>query len=392
MRAAVPAVLVLALVAGVAARQLRLVTVATRHTDGWRRLLRSADIAGVAVTTLGAGQAWRGPGWGVQLLRAEMQRRTEEEEEGDLVLVTHSQDVILAASKEDIIAQYESFDADIVFGAERRCRPDPGLADQHPEAGEGELRFLNSGAFIGPAQLVAGVLEEGGDIGDQDDDQLFYTRLYINPELRTKYKMRLDHRAQLFQNLQGEEDSVELRFSAGEPHLHHLVHGTRPVVVHGGGPSKPLLNTLGNYLARSHHLEAGCLACGENRLEVSSLLEIPRVVLAIFIEKPTPFMTEFWEKISALMYYKPAMDLYIHNAVSHHQEEVAAFVEESRGEYHSVTVRGQDLGEAGAREAALQLCRDTRCDYMFVVDSTAHLDNQYTLMLLLEQVAASHII
>ena len=152
---------------------------------------------------------------------------------------------------------------------------------------------------------------------------------------------------------------------------------------------------LGNYLARSYHLEAGCLACGENRLEVSSLVEIPRVVLAIFIEKPTPFMTEFWEKISALMYYKPAMDLYIHNAVSHHQEEVAAFVEESRGEYHSyhsVTVRDPDLGEAGAREAALQLCRDTRCDYMFVVDSTAHLDNQYTLMLLLEQVAALHII
>ena len=152
---------------------------------------------------------------------------------------------------------------------------------------------------------------------------------------------------------------------------------------------------LGNYLARSFHLEAGCLACGENRLEVSSLVEIPRVVLAIFIEKPTPFMTEFWEKISALMYYKPAMDLYIHNAVSHHQEEVAAFVQESRGEYHSyhsVTVLGPDLGEAGAREAALQLCRDTRCDYMFVVDSDAHLDNQHTLMLLLEQVAALHII
>merc|ERR1712155_38911 len=108
-----------------------------------------------------------------------MQRRTEEGEEGDLVLVTHSQDVILAASKEDIITQYESFDADLVFGAEWRCRPDPGLADQHPEAGEGELRFLNSGAFIGRAQLVAGVLEEGGHIGDLDDDQLFYTRLYI---------------------------------------------------------------------------------------------------------------------------------------------------------------------------------------------------------------------
>ena len=158
--------------------------------------------------------------------------------------------------------------------------------------------------------------------------------------------------------------------------------------MHGGGPGKTLLNSLGNYLARSYHLEAGCLACGENRLEVSSLVEIPRVVLAIFIEKPTPFMAEFWEKIASLMYYKPAMDLYIHNAVEYHQEQVAAFVEGNRGEYHSVRVGDQDQGEAGTREAALQRCRDTRCDYLFVVDSTAHLDNQYTLMLLLEQVAA----
>ena len=77
---------------------------------------------------------------------------------------------------------------------------------------------------------------------------------------------------------------------------------------------------------------------------------------------------------------------------SAHQEQVAAFVEGNRGEYHSVRVGDQDQGEAGAREAALQRCRDTRCDYLFVVDSTAHLDNQYTLMLLVEQVAALHII
>ena len=118
-------------------------------------------------------------------------------------------------------------------------------------------------------------------------------------------------------------------------------------------------------------------------------METPKVVLAIFIEKPTPFMAEFWDKIAALTYDKSAIDLYIHNAVEYHQEEVAAFVNEQTGEYHSVTVLGHDQEEAEwrARDAAVQLCLDTKCDHLFVVDSDAHLDNQHTLMLLVEQVA-----
>ena len=41
------------------------------------------------------------------------------------------------------------------------------------------------------------------------------------------------------------------------------------------------------------------------------------------------------------------------------------------------------------RDAAVQLCLDTKCDHLFVVDSDAHLDNQHTLMLLVEQVASN---
>ena len=398
LRAAVLAILTLGQVAGVSARQLSVVTVATKQTDGYRRFLRSADIAGLAVTTLGMGEEWQGGdmnypggGWKVNLLKAEMQRRVGEAEEGDLVMFTDSYDVVIAASKEDIIAQYERFDADIVFGAENFCWPDTSLADKYPEVGKGEMRFLNSGGFIGPAHLVAGMLEAGGDIRNLDDDQLFYTKIYINPELRTKYKMTLDHRAQLFQNLNGEQDNVELRFAGDQPYVDNLVYETKPLVIHGNGPSKMLLNNLGNYLAHSYDLENGCLECWENKLEFKNLVETPKVVLAIFIEKPTPFMAEFWDKIAALTYDKSAIDLYIHNAVEYHQEEVAAFVNEQTGEYHSVTVLGHDQEEAEwrARDAAVQLCLDTKCDHLFVVDSDAHLDNQHTLMLLVEQVASN---
>ena len=42
------------------ARDLRLVTVATAETDGYQRFLRSAQIAGLEVSTLGMGQEWQG--------------------------------------------------------------------------------------------------------------------------------------------------------------------------------------------------------------------------------------------------------------------------------------------------------------------------------------------
>ena len=87
LRAAVLAILTLGQVAGVSARQLSVVTVATKQTDGYRRFLRSADIAGLAVTTLGMGEEWQGGdmnypggGWKVNLLKAEMQRRSGEAE------------------------------------------------------------------------------------------------------------------------------------------------------------------------------------------------------------------------------------------------------------------------------------------------------------------------
>ena len=42
------------------ARDLRLVTVATRENDGYKRFLRSAQNAGLEVTALGMGQEWQG--------------------------------------------------------------------------------------------------------------------------------------------------------------------------------------------------------------------------------------------------------------------------------------------------------------------------------------------
>ena len=51
--------------------------------------------------------------------------------------------------------------------------------------------------------------------------------------------------------------------------LINTVYQTTPCVIHGNGPSKILLNSLGNYLAKSWTVDEGCLACGENTIDFS---------------------------------------------------------------------------------------------------------------------------
>lgn len=91
---------------------------------------------------------------------------------------------------------------------------------------------------------------------------------------------------------------------------------TRPLIVHGNGPSKIYLNGFGNYLARAWHPEEGCRHCKLGIINLENFKELPIVLLALFIEYPTPFLEEQLEKVFALDYPKKRMHLFVHNSVS----------------------------------------------------------------------------
>ncbi len=57
-----------------------------------------------------------------------------------------------------------------------------------------------------------------------------------------------------------------------------------------------------------------------------SLKEIPHLVIAIFIEKPTPFLEEFFARTAALDYPKDKIDLFIHNSEDYHVSDVEDFI------------------------------------------------------------------
>ena len=105
-------------------------------------------------------------------------------------------------------------------------------------------------------------------VGDQDDDQLYYTLIYLDQDkrvspdtrraandggpgavremwlvyrsclLQEKLDIRLDHRAHIFQNLNGAKDEVELKLLDNSTYAQNIIYDTRAAVYHGNGGSK----------------------------------------------------------------------------------------------------------------------------------------------------------
>lgn len=205
---------------------------------------------------------------------------------------------------------------------------------------------MDIAGFIGYApELYELVTAE--KVQDTDDDQLFYTKMYIDPEVRKRLNMKLDHRSTIFQNLNGALGTdihdnpsfkllqliynlptpiifysvtadVELRLEAEKSYIKNTAYATIPLVVHGNGPSKSVVNSLGNYIANSWNLQDGCQSCNDDRIDLSKKKEsqLPSVVVAIFIHEPTPFLEEFFQKIDKLDYPKSRIFLFVHNKVS----------------------------------------------------------------------------
>ncbi|XP_025161345.1 procollagen-lysine,2-oxoglutarate 5-dioxygenase 3 isoform X1 [Harpegnathos saltator] len=371
-------------------------TVASDETDGFRRYLRSAEIYGFRdnLKILGLGESWKGgnvssgPGGGykVNLLRKALEDYRDDENK--IVLFTDSYDVIFLGGLSAIVERFLDTGARILFSAEGYCWPDKSLASQYPAVSRGK-RYLNSGSFIGYATDLLAILDTVS-IEDEDDDQLLYTNVYLNDELRARHRIKLDHKSDIFQNLFGAVADVELRFKGEEAYLQNIVYNTVPLVLHGNGHSKLVLNSLGNYVARAWTPDEGCLACWDQTVELDKTKPemYPAIILiALFIERPTPFLEEFFEAIYRQSYPKSKLHLFIHNAVSHHDGVVTDFYERAKREYVDVNYISvkQGVNEVHARKLAMKHCAFNKCSGYFSVDAVAHLDNEHTLKLLVEQ-------
>ncbi|XP_041071637.1 procollagen-lysine,2-oxoglutarate 5-dioxygenase 2 isoform X1 [Carcharodon carcharias] len=370
---------------------LLVLTVATRETDGFKRFMQTAKHLNYTVKVLGTEEEWRGGnvphsiggGQKVRLLKEEMQNYADRDDL--VVLFTDSYDVLFASGPEELLSKFQQFNHKVVFAAEGLIWPDIRLAEKYPNVRSGK-RFLNSGGIIGYASSLNRIVEKW-QLQDNDDDQLFYTKIYVDPLKRLSINITLDHKSKIFQNLNGAVDEVELHFEPTRVRTRNIIFDTLPVLIHGNRQTKHLLNYLGNYVPDAWTSETGCTVCDEDLLDLSTLGEYPSVTVGIFIERPTPFLPEFLERLLTLDYPRDKLTYFIHNKEVYHEKHLHKFWEKHNGELQVKFVGPEEiLSEGDARNMGMDYCRqDPGCDYYFNLDSDVVLTNPDTLKLLIEQ-------
>uniref|UniRef100_A0A3Q2E9R0 procollagen-lysine 5-dioxygenase n=1 Tax=Cyprinodon variegatus TaxID=28743 RepID=A0A3Q2E9R0_CYPVA len=339
-------------------KKLLVLTVATEETDGFIRFMQTANYFNYTVKVLGMGETWKGGevgrsiggGQKVRLLKEAMESLGDQEDL--VVLFVDSYDLIFAGGPEEILRKFQQANHKVLFAAEGLIWPDKRLADKYPLVRSGK-RYLNSGGIIGYAPYVNRIVSQW-DLHDNDDDQLFYTKIYLDLSKRESLNMTLDHKCQIFQNLNGAIDEVLLKFGTDRVRVRNTAYNSLPVVVHGNGNTK----------------------------------EYPDVLVGVFIEQPTPFLPEFFKQLLTLDYPKDKLKLFVHNNEVYHEKHIQRFWEENRDVFKSFKVVGpeENLSQGEARNMGMDLCRkDATCDYYFSLDSDVMLTNRQTLKLLIEQ-------
>lgn len=373
---------------------LLVITAATEETDGFKRFMQTAREFNYTVKVLGLGEDWKGGdvartvggGQKVRWLKKELLKHSDKDEL--VVMFVDSYDVIFASGPDELLLRFSRLGHRVVFSAEGFCWPDQRLAPKYPVVHSGK-RYLNSGGFIGFAPELSSIVQQW-KLKDNDDDQLFYTKIYLDKTQRTKFNMTLDHRSRIFQNLNGAVDEVVLKFERSKVRVRNVAYDTLPVVIHGNGPTKLQLNYLGNYVPTAWTYEDGCGTCDDDLLDLSDAPdeEMPLVYVAVFIEQATPFMEEFLDRLGALNYPLDRLRLFIHNNVVYHELHIQRFWERHKSLFPDATLVGpeENLQEDKARNMAVEACKkDPQCDYYFSIDAAVALTNPDTLRILIEE-------
>ncbi|XP_070295876.1 LOW QUALITY PROTEIN: procollagen-lysine,2-oxoglutarate 5-dioxygenase 2-like [Salvelinus sp. IW2-2015] len=171
---------------------------------------------------------------------------------------------------------------------------------------------------------------------------------------RESLNMSLDHKSQIFQNLNGAIDEVLLKFGTERVRVRNTVYDTLPVVVHGNANTK----------------------------------EYPTVMVGVFIEQPTPFLSQFFQRLVTLDYPKHKLNVFVHNNEVYHERHIQKFWEENKDVFKSFKVVGpeENLSQGEARNMGMGLCRkDPGCDYYLSMDADVMLTHRQTLKILIEQ-------
>ncbi|ANB50371.1 putative procollagen-lysine [Powai lake megavirus] len=220
--------------------------VSLKKNDGVLRFEKYCQIFDLPYLIVGDGKIWKGgdmsvgAGGGQKINELLIALKTIIDNK--LIIVCDTFDLFPVANKQEILNKYYQICGEkerVVFSSEVYCWPEKNLANTYTEIYPNiisKYRYLNSGSFMGRRNDIYAMLN---NILDTDDDQLFFTKKYLQTS-----SIILDVECQLFQAINGSTDDIGIH----DYRVYNKYTKTFPIFIHGNGPAKTFLNYLENNL------------------------------------------------------------------------------------------------------------------------------------------------
>lgn len=208
--------------------RIKVITVASHESEGLATLRKSAANHRMDLTVLGLGQGWRGFGSKIILTYEYLKTLTD---------YTH---FIFVDAYDTLFLHPVTAAPDyILFSCEKHKWPDANIEYPMRTGVWTPWKYLNSGSYIAPIKDYLELIE-ANSVNFADDDQRYFTSLYINSD-----KIKLDTQCRLFQSYAFLQPGD---FTLTPDSLHNNITGTDPAIIHFNGKClEPKIYAMINY-------------------------------------------------------------------------------------------------------------------------------------------------
>lgn len=164
-----------------------------------------------------------------------IQNQLELLEDTDIVCFIDAYDVLVNNTQEDILEKFNSYQCNLLLGAELNCYPGQ-YKEQFPNTSTNS-KYVNSGGYIGYVHSLKHLFhwrrpDEIVRISSNGGDQTYFIEYYLNNYSNPHLNIKLDDKCLIFQNMHL-IDWNEVGFIDGR--VHNRVLDTWPCFIHFNG-------------------------------------------------------------------------------------------------------------------------------------------------------------
>lgn len=246
-----------------------------------------------------------------------------------LIIMCDTFDLVPLGKKEEIIDKYNKIsNGEVLISSEYYCWPDKDYESLYPYV-KTKYKFLNSGCIMGYRNDLYKLIKNM-DVKNDDDDQLFYTKKYINGE-----KIKLDYNCELFQTMYGVIEDLEIKNNR----VYNKYTNTYPVFIHGNGSSKKDLNNLISYI----------------NMPLNEIIYKPKIFFALYVDTSKTY----------------ALELFLENIRSIKYENKIIYIYDQNDDDNIKNIWDKNMIYKKEKEYTFKDFKNTDCEYYFLVEQNA---------------------